>query len=193
MPLRLPVIYALKQLGASRFFQAMIVVGALMGMISSLLVFQYGQTRIWFAMSRDGLMPKLFSALHPQVQHAALVHLDCRTGCWHSCRHRGHRAGSRSLQHRHAVCICVGRSRSNFFAQERNPTARAASASHWCHCFPIISVVLCVGLMAGLPGGNVDALLWLAGHWFGDLFLLQPPSQRIRTQLTFLPAKGDGC
>src|SRR5206468_5793438 len=60
-----PVIYALKQLGANRFFQAVIIIGALTGMISSLLVFQYGQTRIWFAMSRDGLLPKVFSALHP--------------------------------------------------------------------------------------------------------------------------------
>ena len=34
--------------------------GAMMGMISSLLVFQFGQARVWFAMSRDGLMPKLF-------------------------------------------------------------------------------------------------------------------------------------
>jgi APA family basic amino acid/polyamine antiporter len=39
--------------------------GAIMGMISSLLVFQYGQTRIWFAMSRDGLLPKFFSRVHP--------------------------------------------------------------------------------------------------------------------------------
>src|ERR1041385_3410342 len=59
-----PVIYALKQLGANRFFQAVIILGALTGMISSLLVFQYGQTRIWFAMSRDGLLPKFFSTLH---------------------------------------------------------------------------------------------------------------------------------
>jgi APA family basic amino acid/polyamine antiporter len=41
-----------------------IILGALMGMISSLLVFQYGQTRIWFAMSRDGLLPGFFSTLH---------------------------------------------------------------------------------------------------------------------------------
>ena len=49
-----PVAYALQQMGTSRFFQAVIVIGAMTGMISSLLVFQYGQTRIWFAMSRDG-------------------------------------------------------------------------------------------------------------------------------------------
>src|SRR5437588_155981 len=56
-----PVAYALQHLGASRFAQSVIVIGALMGMISSLLVYQYGQARIWYAMSRDGLFPKLFS------------------------------------------------------------------------------------------------------------------------------------
>ena len=41
--------------------------GALMGMISSLLVYQYGQARIWFAMSRDGLLPT-----HVQQRPSAL-------------------------------------------------------------------------------------------------------------------------
>src|SRR6202035_2714957 len=38
-----PVAYALKVLGASRWSRSIIVIGALTGMISSLLVFQYGQ------------------------------------------------------------------------------------------------------------------------------------------------------
>ena len=37
-----------------------VLIGALMGMISSLLVFQLGQARVWFAMSRDGLLPRYF-------------------------------------------------------------------------------------------------------------------------------------
>ena len=41
-------------------------IGAVVGMLSSLLVFQYGQARVWFAMSRDGLLPKLFSRVHPK-------------------------------------------------------------------------------------------------------------------------------
>src|SRR6202043_2155587 len=40
------------------------LIGALMGMISSLLVFQLGQARVWFAMSRDGLLPNIFSRVH---------------------------------------------------------------------------------------------------------------------------------
>ncbi len=63
-----PVAYALKMLSASRWSQSIIVIGALTGMISSLLVFQYGQARIWYAMSRDRLFPKFFSAVHPKFQ-----------------------------------------------------------------------------------------------------------------------------
>ena len=63
-----PVAYALQVLGASRWSRSIIIVGALTGMISSLLVFQYGQARIWYAMSRDGLFPKFFSKIHPKFK-----------------------------------------------------------------------------------------------------------------------------
>lgn len=43
-------------------------IGALAGMTSVLLVFQLGQPRIFMAMSRDGLLPKMFSVLHPKYQ-----------------------------------------------------------------------------------------------------------------------------
>jgi APA family basic amino acid/polyamine antiporter len=39
----------------------------MLGMISSILVFQLGQARVWFAMSRDGLLPTVFSHIHPQA------------------------------------------------------------------------------------------------------------------------------
>jgi APA family basic amino acid/polyamine antiporter len=45
-----------------------VTAGALMGMLSSLLVYQYGQARIWFAMSRDRLLPKMFSAVHQRYR-----------------------------------------------------------------------------------------------------------------------------
>ncbi|HYP08779.1 MAG TPA: amino acid permease, partial [Bryobacteraceae bacterium] len=35
---------------------------------SSLLVFQYGQARVWFAMSRDGLLPSHFSRVHARFK-----------------------------------------------------------------------------------------------------------------------------
>lgn len=39
---------------------------AIIAITTVLLVFQMGQPRIWYAMSRDGLMPKKFQRIHPK-------------------------------------------------------------------------------------------------------------------------------
>jgi len=62
-----PVAKALEVLHFNRL-RLWVTAGALMGMLSSLLVYQYGQARIWFAMSRDKLLPKMFSAVHKTYQ-----------------------------------------------------------------------------------------------------------------------------
>jgi APA family basic amino acid/polyamine antiporter len=49
-----------------------VTVGALMGMISSILVYQLGQARIWFAMSRDGLLPSAFARVHKKFRTPAV-------------------------------------------------------------------------------------------------------------------------
>ena len=41
-------------------------VSAIVATASVLLVFQLGQPRIWMSMSRDGLLPKIFSRIHPK-------------------------------------------------------------------------------------------------------------------------------
>jgi basic amino acid/polyamine antiporter, APA family len=43
-----------------------IAVSAVVAMSSVLLVFQMGQPRIWMAMSRDGLLPRVFGRIHPR-------------------------------------------------------------------------------------------------------------------------------
>ena len=58
-----PVVNTLKRLHFGNI-QLIVLLGALTGMISSLLVFQLGQARVWFAMSRDGLLPGVFSHVH---------------------------------------------------------------------------------------------------------------------------------
>ncbi len=62
-----PVATALQAIGMDKLRFA-VTVGALLGMLSSLLVYQYGQARIWFAMSRDRLLPSLFSRVHPKFR-----------------------------------------------------------------------------------------------------------------------------
>ena len=45
-----------------------ISISAVVAMASVLLVFQMGQPRIWLSMSRDGLLPKRFSRIHPKYK-----------------------------------------------------------------------------------------------------------------------------
>ncbi len=48
-----------------KWLSGIIAVSAIVAMASVLLVFQMGQPRIWMSMSRDGLLPKAFSRIHP--------------------------------------------------------------------------------------------------------------------------------
>jgi APA family basic amino acid/polyamine antiporter len=62
-----PVASALRALRLDSI-QRWVTLGALTGMVSSLLVFQLGQARVWFAMSRDGLLPQAFNRVHPRFR-----------------------------------------------------------------------------------------------------------------------------
>jgi APA family basic amino acid/polyamine antiporter len=144
-----PVAYALRHLGASRVFQSVIIIGALMGMISSLLVFQYGQTRIWFAMSRDGLLPKLFSAVHPRFKTP-------HWSTWIAGAVVGVPAGlfsiseAADLSNIGTLFAFVLVSLGVLFLRRAQPDRPRAFKVPWVPWFPIISVLLCLALMAGL-------------------------------------------
>lgn len=62
-----PVAFALEQVGIT-WGSALVSVGAVCGITSVLLVMMFGQTRVLFAMSRDGLLPKVFGEVHPKFQ-----------------------------------------------------------------------------------------------------------------------------
>ncbi len=50
------------------WISGVIAVSAIIAMATVLLVFQLGQPRLWMAMSRDGLLPKVFSSIHPRFR-----------------------------------------------------------------------------------------------------------------------------
>lgn len=58
---------------------AIVSVSAIVATASVLLVFQMGQPRIWMSMSRDGLLPKIFSRIHPRYQTPSFATI--LTGC----------------------------------------------------------------------------------------------------------------
>ncbi len=60
-----PVSLALQYAGEN-WVAGFVDMGAILGMTTVILVMAYGQTRVLFAMSRDGLLPKKLSTLHPK-------------------------------------------------------------------------------------------------------------------------------
>jgi basic amino acid/polyamine antiporter, APA family len=57
------------------WFSVLIKLGALVGLTTVILVLLYGQSRIFFTMSNDGLLPPLFSRVHPRLQTPYLSQL----------------------------------------------------------------------------------------------------------------------
>ena len=144
-----PVAYALKMLGASRWSRSIIVVGALTGMISSLLVFQYGQARIWYAMSRDRLFPKLFSAVHPKFQTP-------HVSTWIAGFVVGIPSGifaisdAADLSNIGTLFAFVLVSLGVIILRRTQPDRPRVFSVPLVPWFPLISIILCGGLMTGL-------------------------------------------
>ena len=144
-----PVADALKALGYNRL-RVIVTAGALAGMISSLLVYQYGQARIWFAMSRDRLLPSFFSAVHRRFQ---TPHIST----WIAGFLVGIPAGIWDID-TFAELSNIGTlfafalvSASVIVLRKKQPDRPRAFRVPFVPLFPLISIVCCVVLMMGLP------------------------------------------
>jgi basic amino acid/polyamine antiporter, APA family len=62
-----PLAFVFKRVGLDKI-SYIISFSAVIATASVLLVFQMGQPRIWMSMSRDGLLPKAFSRIHPKYK-----------------------------------------------------------------------------------------------------------------------------
>ncbi|HZZ19952.1 MAG TPA: amino acid permease [Opitutaceae bacterium] len=157
-----PVAYALKALGAHPFFLAVIIIGALTGMVSSILVFQYGQARIWFAMSRDRLLPGIFSAVHPRFKtpHWSTWIAGAAVGIPAGLFDIGDAADLSNIGTLFAFAlVSVG----VIVLRKRQPDRHRAFKVPFVPLFPIISVILCVVLMTGLTVITwIRFFVWLA-------------------------------
>lgn len=62
-----PLSYVFQQVNLN-WIAGIVAVSAVVATASVLLVFQIGQPRIWMSMSRDGLLPPIFSRIHPKFK-----------------------------------------------------------------------------------------------------------------------------
>ncbi|MGC9945970.1 MAG: amino acid permease [Bryobacteraceae bacterium] len=144
-----PVADALKALGFNRL-RVVVTAGALAGMMSSLLVYQYGQARIWFAMSRDRLLPGFFSAVHKRFQTPYI-------STWIAGFLVGIPAGIWDID-TFAELSNIGTlfafalvSAGVIVLRKKQPDRPRAFKVPFVPLFPLISIACCVVLMMGLP------------------------------------------
>ena len=151
-----PVVNSLKQLGITtgshtlHWMRLAVLFGAMMGMISSLLVFQLGQARVWFAMSRDGLLPKLFGRVHPRFRTPS-------TATWIAGFLVGIPGGIldigtlADLSNIGTLFAFVLVSLGVIILRYKQPERRRGFRAPGGLAAPILSVLFCLLLMSGLP------------------------------------------
>jgi len=162
-----PVVNALKRVallpGGHRlhWVRLAVLVGALVGMVSSILVFQLGQARVWFAMSRDRLLPDVFSKVHPRFRTPAFatwvagVLVAIPAGMFDV----GTFAEMSNIGTLFAfVLVSIGVIVLRYKEPERHRGFRVPFGP----VIPVLSVLFCVLLMAGLPAKTwVRFFVWL--------------------------------
>ena len=163
-----PVVNSLKQLGITtgshslHWIRLAVLFGAMMGMISSLLVFQLGQARVWFAMSRDGLLPKLFGRVHPRFRtpSTATWIAGFLVGIPGGILDIGTLADLSNIGTLFAFAlVSIGVIILRYKQPERRRGFRAPGGI----AAPILSVLFCLLLMAGLPILTwIRFFVWLA-------------------------------
>jgi APA family basic amino acid/polyamine antiporter len=156
-----PVVNTLKRLhfGGVRL---VVLFGALMGMISSLLVFQLGQARVWFAMSRDGLLPRVFGRVHPRFRTpdfstwmAGFV-----VGIPAGMLDIGTLADLSNIGTLFAFALVAG---GVLILRYRQPDRKRSFRAPGGPLAPIMTILTCILLMAGLPIMNwIRFFVWLA-------------------------------
>jgi APA family basic amino acid/polyamine antiporter len=139
-----------------------IILAILAGYSSVIMVLLMGQTRVFFSMSRDGLIPKVFSDVHPKFRTPAksnllfLLFVSLFAG-FVPGRVVGEMTSIGTLFAFILVCIGV------IVMRKSMPNAPRAFKTPWVPFIPIMGVITCLFMMVFLPLDTwLRLFAWLA-------------------------------
>ncbi len=131
------------------WLQTSIVIGIIAGYTSVILVMLLGQSRVFYSMSRDGLLPKVFSDIHPSWQTPYrcnmifMVFVSLFSGFLPISK-LGHMTSIGTLLAFVIVCIGV------VVMRRTNPTAPRPYRTPLVPLVPILGVIVCFAMMVSL-------------------------------------------
>lgn len=143
------------------FLKVAVTVGAIAGLTSVVLVMLLGQSRVFYSMARDGLLPPVFAAVHPTFRTPWLSNLLFMVfagvaGGFLPISSLGHMTSFGTLLA--FVIVCVG----VMVLRRTDPNRPRAFHTPWVPFVPIAGIVVCGALMASLPLQTwALAMVWL--------------------------------
>jgi basic amino acid/polyamine antiporter, APA family len=139
-----------------------IIFAILGGYASVILVMLLGQTRVFFSMSKDGLIPKVFSDIHPKFRTPAKSNLLFMVfvslfAAFVPGRIVGEMTSIGTLLAFILVCVGV------MVLRKTEPNAPRAFKTPFVPLVPILGIVTCLFMMVFLPGDTwLRLIIWLA-------------------------------
>ncbi len=144
------------------FLNSALTIAIIAGYTSVMLVMLMGQSRVFYSMSIDGLLPKFFSKLHdknrtPYITNIIFMFFVSIFAGFVPVADLGHMVSIGTLFAFSLVCIGV------IVMRKKHPEAKRGFRVPLVPFIPILGVIVCVALMAGLPIESWERL----GIWLG--------------------------
>jgi APA family basic amino acid/polyamine antiporter len=138
-----------------------ITVAILAGFSSVILVMLMGQSRVFYSMSKDGLIPKVFSELHPKFStpYKSNYILFVFVGLFGGFVPGSVAGDLTSIGTLFAfVLVCVG----IIIMRKSDPNIERPFRTPWVPFVPIAGIVVCSAMIVSLPGQTLlSAFLWM--------------------------------
>lgn len=139
-----------------------VIIAILAGYASVMLVMLLGQSRVFYTMSKDGLLPKMFADLHPKFSTPYkcnllfLVFVSLFAG-FVPVKVVGELVSMGTLFAFVLVCIGV------MVMRKTEPTANRPFKTPLVPLVPILGIIVCASMMISLPGLTwLNMLIWMA-------------------------------
>jgi basic amino acid/polyamine antiporter, APA family len=156
-----PVADAMRMIGAPSWIRILIDVGAVLGLGSVIMVMLLGQSRVFYSMSRDGLIGKWGGAVHPKFRTPYLstiftgVAVGLATGIL-PLQLLGQLVNIGTLLA--FVLVCAG----VWILRSKRPDLDRPFKTPLMPIVPILGILCCFGLMLTLPGDTwLRLIVWL--------------------------------